>query len=283
MVEVPPKAASNDLYPWLLDPPPLTKAEKRRARAEKTRVEIAIARLQTDPALRNASRSRPTDFEPIIPRPDSDRAPTDFDWRPYLRYLRTLAALPTSAPAPESATSPSVPPFSAEQIRYRTCMAELTGGTYAWRAFRASFPEFDYEVTWAEKEFAAARDKWRVERQAVLGGARAGEGPPCFQCKHMHFPIEVDPFQKVHFHSTEIMALGNTYQREQTHRVAQERRLARQPGQALGSAEVPILHVWCDAYSRKDDEDAVREYAFCYRVLTSTAQDGNCPRFSPIS
>ena len=138
---------------------------------------------------------------------------------------------------------------------------------------------FEQESQRAKEVHDRAQTEWFDALKRVKDPATKSQDQiPCFSCEHRRHPVNVAPFAEVHFNNTEIMALRDTYNRERQ-RAAEERRICSQPGSSLGDSEVPGLHVWCDAHSRKQADGAVQEYAYCYRVLKALAPHGECPTF----
>jgi hypothetical protein len=104
---------------------------------------------------------------------------------------------------------------------------------------------------------------------------------PCFRCAHRRDPVNIDPFENVHFITPEIMNLRADWRNEQMQKKKGEQRACALPSPDLGESEVPSVHIWCDAHSRRQTDGKIQEYAYCYRVLRAKARDGECPSFRP--
>jgi hypothetical protein len=220
---------------------------------------------------------------------DSDVAPPGQFPDLWQRILRGPSLQGGAIPESAEPTAASAPSFTCAEQRFfqNTAGMDPQGPSdrnkYRWEAFQAIDSDFATTVERTQKSCEKARTDWEQTLADWREGAGPDALPQCFRCKHMRFPLDVNPFETVHFNSQKIMEMRNTFQREKAHRVAEERRLARHPGPTLGTAEPPALHVWCDAYSTKDKSDGMLEYALCSRVLDNLAKDGGCPGFSPIA
>ena len=102
---------------------------------------------------------------------------------------------------------------------------------------------------------------------------------PCFDCVHKRDPVTIDPFATVHFNNPDIMTVRDRHRTETARKANDERRICSLPGPSLGDTEVPTRHIWCDLQTRKQADGKVQEYAYCYRVLRTTAPNGECPGF----